>query len=461
MRRNLLVLTVLVAALLAPAGAAWASSSQVTSFEAPRDLLDPATRAGALDEIGSLGVHSLRVVVYWHDVAPAKSSRVKPKFDPTDPAAYDWSRYDPILDIAKQRGWSVLMTLSGPVPRWATNGARNTVTRPSPNEFRMFVTAAARHFADRVTTWSIWNEPNHPDFLGPQYSTHHRPTSPGIYRTLYFAAMRGFAGAGVTAPVLVGETAPRGTGKVVAPLTFLRGVLCLNSSYHRAGKCQTLPAAGYAHHAYTTRQGPFFKPPSPNDVTIGVLSRLTRALDRAGAAGRIRKHIPIWLTEFGIQSKPDPLLGVSLSKQAEFQAISERIAYENPRVVSFSQYLLRDDAPRPGPAIARYSGFESGLKTSTGKAKPALAGFRLPLAAKRRGSSVSLWGLVRPASGATQAVVLSADGSKAFHALRTVTTNAAGFWRLTTGYRSGRRFRVQWTAPDGAVFRGPPIRAYP
>ena len=57
------------------------------------------------------------------------------------PSAYDWSRYDPVLDEAKARGWSVLLTLSGPVPRWATNGARNTVTRPRPKEFALFVTA--------------------------------------------------------------------------------------------------------------------------------------------------------------------------------------------------------------------------------------------------------------------------------------------------------------------------------
>lgn len=460
MRRHIVLLAVLVAALLGPAGAAWASHAQVTSFEAPRDLLDPATRDAALNDIASLGVHSLRVVVYWHDVAPAKNSRVKPKFDPADPAGYDWSRYDPVLDAAKARGWSVLMTLSGPVPRWATNGARDTVTRPSPNEFRMFVTAAARHFADRVGTWSIWNEPNHPQFLGPQYSVHHRPASPKIYRALYFAALRGFATAGVKPQVLVGETAPRGTGKVVAPLTFLRGVLCLDSHYHRAGSCKALPAAGYAHHAYTTRKGPFFKPPGPNDVTIGVLSRLTRALDRAGRAGRIRKRIPIWLTEFGIQSKPDPLLGVSFAQQAEFEAISERIAYDNPRVVAFSQYLLRDDKPRPGPRLDRYSGFESGLKTAGGKAKPSMAAFRLPLAARRSGARASLWGLVRPAGARTQAVVLYADAHKSFRRLRAVTTGAHGFWRLTVAYRTGRRFRVQWTAPDGTVFRGPPIRAY-
>jgi hypothetical protein len=260
--------------------------------------------------------------------------------------------------------------------------------------------------------------------------------------------------------VLVGETAPRGTGKVVAPLAFLRGVLCLDSRYHRVGKCRSLPAAGYAHHAYTTRKGPFFKPPGPDDVTIGVLSRLTRALDRGARAGAIARRMPIWLTEFGIQSKPDPLLGVSLARQAEYQAISERIAYNNPRVVAFSQYLLRDDLPRSGPRLARYGGFESGLMTSSGKPKPSMAAFRLPLAAKRRGSRVSLWGLIRPAAGPTTAVVMVADRHKKFHELRTITTGARGYWTLNTSYRAGRRFRVQWTAPDGTVFRGPPIRAY-
>src|SRR3954447_14813031 len=98
MRRLSLLITVLVVALLAPAGSAMASHSQVTSFEAPRDLLDPAARDGALGQISSFGVRSPRVVLYWGSVAPASKSRVKPSFDPTDPAAYDWSRYDPVLD---------------------------------------------------------------------------------------------------------------------------------------------------------------------------------------------------------------------------------------------------------------------------------------------------------------------------------------------------------------------------
>ena len=135
------------------------------------------------------------------------------------------------------------------------------MTRPSPAEFQKFVHAVATHYGPQVDTWSIWNEPNQPQFLLPQYSAHKTPLSPRIYRNLFFAAQRGLADAGqASAKVLMGETSPRGTGKVVAPLTFLRGALCLDAKYHKASGCAKVQAAGYAHHAYTTGQGPSFRP---------------------------------------------------------------------------------------------------------------------------------------------------------------------------------------------------------
>ena len=462
-RSSILIATVCaLAALLAPA-AAHASHSQALTFEATSDLKNPATRAQAFDDIASLGVHSMRVVLYWHDVAPQPNSRIRPSFDATDPAGYDWSAYDPVIDGIKARGWQLLLTVSGPVPQWATNGARDTLTRPSPAEFQKFVHAVALHYGSKVDTWSIWNEPNQPQFLLPQYSPHKTPLSPRIYRNLYFAAQRGLADAGLaSARVLLGETSPRGTGKVVAPLTFLRGVLCLDSKYHKTSKsCAKVQAAGYAHHAYTTGQGPTFRPTEPNDVTIGVLSRLPTALDRAAKAGAITAHLPLYLTEFGIESTPDPVRGVSLQRQSEYRAISERIAYDNPRVVAFSQYLLRDDLPKPGvPLLARYPGFETGLFTYTGKHKPAFDGFRLALAVKRTGSKVSLWGLVRPAGGATTATIEARTNGGSFHALTTVKTDARAYFTKSAAFVNGREWRLVWTAPDGTTFRGSPTRAY-
>jgi hypothetical protein len=461
--RTLIASACALLAFLVPA-TAHASKTQTMTFEAPRDLKDAATREQAFNDIAALGVHSMRLVLYWHDVAPQPDSRIKPSFDETSPSSYNWGAYDAVVDGIKARGWSLLLTVSGPVPRWATNGARDTVTRPSPNEFRKFMQAVAAHYGSKVDTWSIWNEPNQPQFLLPQYSPHKTPLSPRIYRNLYFAAQRGLRNAGHgDARVLLGETSPRGTGKVVAPLTFLRGVLCLDSHYHKASQgCAKVTASGYAHHAYTTGEGPTFHPKQPNDVTIGVLSRLPAALDRAARAGAVTPDLPIYLTEFGIESTPDPIRGVSLQRQSEYRAMSERIAYDNPRVVAFSQYLLRDDLPVKGaPSFERYSGFQTGLFTAGGKPKPSYDGFRVPLSVRRSGTKrVSLWGLVRPATGVTTVTIEIHGKSGPWHTLTTEQTDAGGYFTKSGAFVKDREWRLVWKAPDGTTFRGSPTRAY-
>jgi Cellulase (glycosyl hydrolase family 5) len=461
--RTLIASACALLAFLVPA-TAHASKTQTMTFEAPRDLKDAATREQAFNDIAALGVHSMRLVLYWHDVAPQPDSRIKPSFDETSPSSYNWGAYDAVVDGIKARGWSLLLTVSGPVPRWATNGARDTVTRPSPNEFRKFMQAVAAHYGSKVDTWSIWNEPNQPQFLLPQYSPHKTPLSPRIYRNLYFAAQRGLRNAGHgDARVLLGETSPRGTGKVVAPLTFLRGVLCLDSHYHKASQgCAKVTASGYAHHAYTTGEGPTFHPKQPNDVTIGVLSRLPAALDRAASAGAVTPDLPIYLTEFGIESTPDPIRGVSLQRQSEYRAMSERIAYDNPRVVAFSQYLLRDDLPVKGaPSFERYSGFQTGLFTAGGKPKPSYDGFRVPLSVRRSGTKrVSLWGLVRPATGVTTVTIEIHGKSGPWHTLTTEQTDAGGYFTKSGAFVKDREWRLVWKAPDGTTFRGSPTRAY-
>jgi len=462
---RILLIAAALAAVLAPS--AHASSTQLQTFEAPRDLLNPATRPGALEKIDSLGTHALRVVLYWRSVAPSATSKRKPAVDLTDPASYAWGEYDALLAAAKERGWPVLLTVSGPVPKWATKRKKDYVTYPSAKEFQAFMTALGRHYTDQVAIWSVWNEPNHPDFLMPQYSKRHHPVSGKTYRRLFLAAWRGLRATGHGRdPLLMGETAPRGTGKVVAPLAFMRQVLCLDASYRRTRRCANLPADGYAHHSYSTRQGPFFVPPNRDDVTMGVLSRLTRALDLAARAGAVRSRMPLYLDEFGVQSYPDKLLGVPLRKQPEYYAISEKLAYDNPRVKSFSQYLLRDDPKdtKGGGGIlsqSAFPGFESGLERSNGRRKPAYDGYRLPLVVTERGRrGAAIWGRVRPATAATSVTIQYRDRG-GWRTLRTVQTDAQGVFHANTTRRKDRRWRVLWTGPDGTRHHGAATRAYP
>ena len=257
--------------------------------------------------------------------------------------------------------WRVLLTVTGPVPNWATPHGEDRFSYPSDSDFRQFMQAVGHRYGSEVKLFSIWNEPNQPGFLRPQY-VHGRLASPAIYRGLFLAGYAGLRASGNFAgmTVLMGETSAVGihaTG-VPAPLAFLRSLLCLNSSYRPVGHCAPLPAGGWAQHPYANSRGPFASPPR-DDVTIGTLGRLVTALDRAAAAGAVRPDLPIYITEFGVQSYPNDIVGVPLAQQAEFDAIGERIAWSNPRVASFSQYLLHDDHP----VGSRVVGFQSGIET--------------------------------------------------------------------------------------------------
>ena len=84
----------------------------------------------------------------------------------------------------------ILLTVTGPVPRWATNGAKNDVDRPSPNEFQMFMQAVGRRYGDRVEAFSIWNEPNQPAVPGPAVR---RERAAGLAADLPRPGLRGAA----------------------------------------------------------------------------------------------------------------------------------------------------------------------------------------------------------------------------------------------------------------------------
>jgi hypothetical protein len=465
------------------AGQALASTNQKLYFEGSSDLLSPITRPAALAQLQTLGVKALRVELNWYSVAPAPTSTTKPTFDATNPGNYNWNQYDILLAEAQRLGWQVLLTVTAPVPSWATaNHKAPYTTRPDDLDFQQFMTAVARHYGSQVSLYSIWNEPNEPAYLMPQWSSSGKPLSGYIYRGLYQAGYAGLQAGlqadGISHPprVLFGETAPVGYDTVnirreksaallhpVAPLAFMREALCLNAKYKKSSSCSELQMTGYAHHAYFPAAGPRYVWPQKDSVTIASLSRLSNALNLAARAHAIPGGLPIYLTEFGVNSKPNKFEGVSAAKQAEYDAIAEHMAYSNPRVAAFSQYLLKDD-PIGGPfsvsAIGGFVGFQTGLEYVSGARKPLYYGFPVPLTVTKRGHGFSLWGLVRPTSGSTKVTVLiKPKGAHSYRTLKTVTTNGAGYWALNSSTK-GASWRVRWVSPANVKYEGPPISAY-
>lgn len=437
----------------------------------PVALLNPA-RDEALDEIVELGVDTVRLVVFWNQVAPEAEPV---EFDPSfaaDPA-YRFDDFDDFIRAAEQRSLKVLVTISGPPPAWATRGDVEG-SAPDTQRFGEFARAVASRygggfdpdgdgeapFLPAATMWSVWNEPNLSIFLQPQLRDR-EPYSPVLYRGLYLAAQEAIQAVDAGTPILIGETAPTRGLDSVDPIPFAEGVLCLDPLAQAEPVCNRgeIDAAGWATHPYGPADTPPFEdPPGPDFVTLPSLANLEQILDEAAEAGSLAPNLPVYITEYGVQSKPDPLVGVPLQTQADYLSIAERLAYADPRIRSYAQYLMRDDPPDRAPGV-RFGGFESGLRFFDGHRKPSLASFRLPLVVRREGEQVSIWGLVRPAAGPTEVEVHVADGGRE-RLLRRLQTDRAGIFELESEYRDGRLWQLRWTDPDGEDFRGPWTQSY-
>ena len=139
---------------------------------------------------------------------------------------------------------------------------------------------------------------------------------------------------------------------------------CVNTKYKRTRSCPKLKADGYAHHPYDFGHAPNYQYPGADNVTIGTLSRLTKALDKLSRAGVLRMNgggkMPLYLTEYGYFNSGHRALSKKLRTRYLKQAYS--IALKNSRVKSQLQYLLVSP-----PRTQRASFFDLGLLSTSGK----------------------------------------------------------------------------------------------
>ena len=330
----------------------------------------------AFDYAKQLGVTRIRVNLLWaYTMSRSQySARRKPAT-----INYNFTQIDELIDRAAANGIRIHLSLTGPAPRWA-NAKRAGTTKawykPNAAQFGEFARVAATHFKGRVDRYSIWNEPNWKTWLGPLKS------APALYRAMYVRAYSAIKKVDRRAQVLIGETSPYGRpGLSTSPLAFLRKVACVNSNYRRVGKCPKLKADGYAHHPYDFLHAPNYEYPGADNVTIGTLSRLTRALDRLRRSGALRTprggRMPLYLTEYGYFASGKRALPAKTRSRYLKQAYS--IALRNGRVKSQMQYLLLT-LPRGSDST-----FNTGLVSRTGKRLPQFNALRSWYRANRGG----------------------------------------------------------------------------
>jgi hypothetical protein len=242
-----------------------------------------------------------------------------------------------------------------------------------------------------------------------------------LFRKLYFAGHEGLVATGHASDViLLGETAPIGVSRHTTtsgmyPTTFIRSLFCVDESGNpvEATGCDDFTANGpmsataWAHHPYTKYLGPTEKDPNPNNITMANLDALGGLLDQIAAkTGRIAAGIPLALTEYGYETRPpDRYYGIPLARQAEYLNEGDLAAYLNPRVITQTQFLLRDVRPirthRKG-SRQYWLTYQSGLYFNNGKAKPSARAYAFPLAALPAGTDAAtgqkryaVWGQLR------------------------------------------------------------------
>jgi hypothetical protein len=358
-------LCVLLAAVAASVVAGSARASSGVRFGIQDDAwleFGPGKLNQRLATFKRLGVPLVRFTVHWNEVA-----RRRPKH-PASPRdrAYDWRRSDRVLRGLRRYGLTPILTLVG-TPGWANGRRPPNFAPPHPRDFRAFAIAVAKRYP-WVRYWLIWNEPNKRIWL--------RPTKPAIYvhhllnpgyEGIHAVLRRARVGGGVTGPTA-------GLGGF-SPVGWVRGMAAAHAKLD-----------AYAHHPYPSK--PTETPSSGGCVhcpwiTMATLPKLLILVRHSFGLK------PIWLTEYGYQSKPpDPFLGVPLRRQATLLSLAAMRAWRLPRVTMLIQYLYRDEQ-----ALSR---FQTGLVFADDRWKPALEGFKLPFAQMgRHGLQAVVWGQIR------------------------------------------------------------------
>jgi hypothetical protein len=471
------LLTVAVAALLllVPVAAAQASSGMETGIADDAALLNEpsdARAAKAVADWAALGIDDVRIFVQWQAIAPGVGDAKPPAgFDGANPDSpgYNWSRVDRAVRLVSAAGMRPMLVVTGPGPLWASQvpGRHSVRYKPRPDLFAQFARAAALRYAAAVDRWILWNEPNLPLWLQPQNTCKGRrctPYAPHLYRRLVRAAYPAIKTVDPTSTVLFGALAPNGENSTkqnarTRPLAFVRSMGCVKATLKRdrSGPCagfKPLTADGFAYHPHATTLAPNEQQGILDNASIGDLPRLERTLDGTQRAGGLKKaggaKFGLYFTEWGYQTRPpDRTRGVSLAKQSRYLQQGTYIAYKDPRVKLLTQYEWRDEPVRRS-ASDPYSGWQSGLRTVTDKAKPSLATFANPFVVDQRpGSrSIRLWGQVRPGNAHRVTVQRRKAGSKRWTTVRTLSTNADGYWKLSQTASATTDFRFRWQPTD-------------
>jgi len=112
-------------------------------------LADNATLTRAVEA----GIHWIRIDIDWRSCEPRKGE-------------FRFADVDRVVDFAKNHGLSLLAVLAY-TPDWANGGKGPNYPADHSSDWSRFVSVTVQRYRQKIKYWSIWNEPNVPDFFFP------------------------------------------------------------------------------------------------------------------------------------------------------------------------------------------------------------------------------------------------------------------------------------------------------
>ncbi len=389
------------------------------------------------------GARYVRLMVFWNTIAPATPPDDFDASDPTSPG-YNWAKLDATVEEAESAGLTPILDIVGP-PTWADTTQPGPVNAGTPraSDLGAFAAALATHY-DGLTTgvptehvFQVWNEPN--------LSLDLNPVNGSTYRGMVNAVADAVHAVDPGNLVVAGDLDPFGHPKgkkqkwySVAPLTFMRTMLCLSKGAHPHATCKNAARFDvWSHHPYTFG-GPFGKAKSPDDVELGDLPRM-RALLRAG----VRLHhvvsahpVQFWVTEFGWDTNPPRKHAASLNLAARWTAESLHQMWLSG--VSLVTWFLLEDYPSPSPYQSGFYFHAASLANA--RAKPGLTAFRFPFVAYLgKKSTVSVWGRDATSDKETVTIQLRHGKSGKWRTVALVSSNANGIFQATLKLKATKK----------------------
>jgi polysaccharide biosynthesis protein PslG len=323
------------------------NESSTTVGIADSDIWNSATTAeinARLDQMQSLGVNTVRIVIPWGGVEVV-------------PGIYDWSKADAIVKAAVDRNMGVLAVLNS-TPFWhaAQPGAEAGTwgAAPDPQKFATFAGKAAAHFGQKIDAYEIWNEPNWAAawFPGPDPVTYTK-----MLKLAYTAIKAANDVGGVVNP-----NDPTVVAGVLGAFTDFFSITSSPVTYlkqmYQNGAAGFFDALSYHPYSFDVKfsEGTNASHPSQTDP-LDMLIKMRQLMIQYGDA-----DTKIWATEYGLPTNVSG--GVSVENQVKYiQDFLDKwstLSYTGPAFI----YSLRDHIENPMTLDGSYGLFKWDAATS-------------------------------------------------------------------------------------------------